>query len=124
MMRGSKSPHPCPPRWMSLRRTRPRFRSHWSFRPTRRAPARPPPPKAGAKLPDPAALRLRLSDASRTMLDEQPLRAAIAAPDDYLEATRVEFVPDAAGQPNRLAVTLRALPALAGPPCPVELVLP
>ena len=84
-----------------------------------------PAPKPGAELPEPAApLRLRLSDASRTVLDEQPLRAAIAAPADYLEATRVEFVPDAPGQPNRLTVDLRALPALAGPPCPVELVLP
>ncbi len=84
-----------------------------------------PAPKPGAELPEPAApLRLRLSDATRTMLDEQTLRAEIAAPVDYLEATRVEFVPDAAGQPNRLTVALRALPALAGPPCPVELVLP
>lgn len=82
-------------------------------------------PKLGVELRAPAGpLRLRLRDASGELIDEQSLRSTIAAPRDYIEVTRAEFVPDAPGQPNRLTVRLRARPELAGPPCPVELVLP
>ncbi len=69
-------------------------------------------------------LQLRLKDATGSLLDEQSLRPVIAAPRDYIEVTRKEFAPAAPGQSNRLTVVLRALPALAGPPCLVELVLP
>ena len=83
-----------------------------------------PPPKPGDELHELAGPVLRLKDVAGTVLDEQPLRPVIATPADYIEVTRVEFAPAAPGQPNRLTVVLRALPALAGPPCPVELVLP
>ncbi len=85
----------------------------------------PPAPKPGVELHEPEGLlRLRLSDPSGAVLDEQPLRAAIAEPTDYLEVKPVEFAPASPGQPNRLTVVVRALPELAGPPCQIELVLP
>ncbi len=83
-----------------------------------------PPPKPGEELRELAGPMLRLKDAAGGVLDEQPIRAVIATPQDYVEVTRVEFAPAAPGQPNQLTVVLRALPAMTGPPCPVELVLP
>jgi hypothetical protein len=83
-----------------------------------------PPPKPGEKLPELAAPILRLKDAAGIVLDEQPLRAVIDAARDYVEITRVVYTPGTPGQPNRLTVVIGALPALAGPPCPVKLVLP
>ena len=86
----------------------------------------PPASKPGADLRERAGpLRLRLSDATTgNVLDEQPLRAAIAEPADYLEVEPIKFAPASPEQPNRLTVVLRALSELAGPPCRVELVLP
>ena len=84
-----------------------------------------PAPKPGVELSElTGPLRLRLHDVAGNLFDEQFLRATIAAPRDYVEVSRVEFVPEAPGQPNRLTVQLRARPELAGPPCPVALVLP
>src|SRR5205823_3604619 len=59
-----------------------------------------------------------------TVLAEQPIEFAIAAPREYIEVRRAQFAPAAPGQPNRVTVELRALPQMTGPPCPVELVLP
>ncbi|HZW33253.1 MAG TPA: carboxypeptidase-like regulatory domain-containing protein, partial [Isosphaeraceae bacterium] len=84
-----------------------------------------PPPKPDAPLPRLAGpLRLRLRDVAGTIVDEQPIRPAIAAPREYIEVRKAQFTPAALGQPNRLTVELQALPQMTGPPCPVDLVLP
>ena len=84
-----------------------------------------PAPKPDVELGELAGpIRLRLIDAGGAVLDEKELGVAIAEPADYLEVTRAEFTPTLPGRPNNLSVVLRPLPALAGPPCPVKLVLP
>src|SRR5262249_29506150 len=82
-------------------------------------------PKPGVPLRELAGpLRLKLRDPAGVVFDEQPIPVAIASPRDYLEVTQAQFTPAALGQPNQLKVILRALPQMAGPPCPVELFLP
>ena len=85
----------------------------------------PPASKPGVELRELAGpLRLRLSDAT-TATCWTSNRSARPSPSPRLHrGDPVEFAPASPGQPNRLTVVLRALPELAGPPCPVELVLP
>jgi hypothetical protein len=85
-----------------------------------------PAPKPDEPLAEgPQGLRLRLRDpGTGQVLDEQPLQPAIGDPLEYIEVTRSQFVPARPGEPNRLEVTLRSLPQMAGPPCPVKLDIP
>ncbi|MFO0890562.1 MAG: carboxypeptidase-like regulatory domain-containing protein [Isosphaeraceae bacterium] len=87
-------------------------------------------PAATAKPTDPLPeappkLSLRLRDAGGDQqFDRQELRPAIAAPLEYLELVRAQFVPRRPGEANRLEVTLRALPQMTAPNCPVRLDIP
>ncbi len=87
------------------------------------------PPKPTDPLPElngPLLIRLREAKATDDEeLDRHQIQADIASPLDYLEVTQAQFVPArGAGEKNRLTVALSALRQMAGPPCPVELVLP
>ena len=88
----------------------------------------PPPPKEGQPLPEaPADLQLRLRDGApggSQVYDVQPLAPRILLPEEYVQVTAAQFTPAGPGGENQLKVNLRALPAMTGPPCPVELVLP
>jgi hypothetical protein len=66
---------------------------------------------------------LRLKDAD-IVLDEQPIRAAIMSPRDYVEVSRVVYAPETPARPNKLTVVVGGLAALAGPACPVKLIPP
>jgi serine/threonine protein kinase len=73
----------------------------------------------------PQGLKLRLRDpAADQVLDEQPLQPAIAAPLEYLEVIQPRFIPAQPGEPNRLEITLRALPQMTGPACRIKLIVP
>ena len=88
----------------------------------------PHPPKEGQPLPEaPADLRLRLRDGApggSQVYDVQPLAPRILLPEEYVQVTAAQFTPAGPGGENQLKVNLRALPAMTGPPCLVELVLP
>jgi serine/threonine protein kinase len=73
----------------------------------------------------PQGLSLRLRDpGTDQVLDEQPLQPTIADPLEYLEVVRSQFIPGRPREHNRLEITLRSLPQMTGPPCPIRLDIP
>jgi hypothetical protein len=72
-------------------------------------------------------LRFRVLDADHpgVILGEQSIGARLLHSTSYVHIEEVLYTPPSivAGDPNRLAVRLNARPGIAGPPCPVELVL-
>jgi hypothetical protein len=83
------------------------------------------PPKEHTELPALAGpLVARVLDAETgRQLAEETLPLGIASPREYVEVPSIQFQP-AGLKPNRLSLTARATPQLAGPPCLVELLLP
>lgn len=82
--------------------------------------------KPSDPLPEvPRHLSLRLRDAaSGQEYETREFRPQIAAPLEYIEVVRPQFIPARPGEVNRLEVTIRSLPQMTGPPCPVTLQLP
>ena len=83
--------------------------------------------KETVPLPEvPAELKLRLRDSSvaTQVYNEQLLQPTIAAPLEFLEVIRPQFVPAQPGEPNRLEVTVARLPQMTLPACPVTLIVP
>ena len=82
--------------------------------------------KATDPLPEaPPDLSLRLRDAAGGQeYERRDLRPVIASPLEYIEIVRAQFIPPRPGELNRLEVTLRSLPQMTGPPCPVKLNIP
>jgi hypothetical protein len=72
-------------------------------------------------------LRLRVLDADHPeiVLGEQDVRARPLPSTGYVHIEEILYTPPGivAGDPNRLTVRLNARPGIAGPPCPVDLVL-
>ncbi len=72
-------------------------------------------------------LRFRVLDADHpeVVLGEQDVRARLLPSISYVQIDELLYTPPrtVAGLPNRLTVRLKARPEMAGPPCPVELVL-
>jgi hypothetical protein len=73
----------------------------------------------------PQGLSLRLRDAaSGQEYYRQEMRPVIASPLEYIEVLKAQFVPPRPGEVNRLEVTLRSLPQMTGPACPIRLDIP
>lgn len=73
----------------------------------------------------PQNLSLRLRDAAGGQeYERRDLRPVIASPLEYIEMVKAQFIPPRPGEVNRLEVTLRSLPQMTGPPCPIKLDIP
>jgi hypothetical protein len=106
------------------------------------APAAPPPPTTTAPAAAASAegpftdlsgdLQVRLLDIENgnKIIDVRSYRVQVASAADYTRATSIQFIPPTereqslGGGKNKLTVTLRARPAMTGPPAAVELALP
>jgi hypothetical protein len=73
----------------------------------------------------PVRLRVLDADHPEAVLGEQEVRARPLPSTSYVHVEEILYTPPGivAGDPNRLTVRLNARPGIAGPPCPVELVL-
>src|SRR5271157_494833 len=73
----------------------------------------------------PQNLSLHLRDAAGSQeYERRDLRPVIASPLEYIEMVGAQFIPPRPGEMNRLEVTLRSLPQMTGPPCPIKLDIP
>jgi hypothetical protein len=74
------------------------------------------------ELDGPLTIRI-VDEKNQQVLDQQRLLVEIASATDLVQVTRTRYTPRQPGEPNHLSISLQADPNLAGPPCPVELVL-
>jgi hypothetical protein len=91
------------------------------------APALPASPPPLPELTGPLLVRVRDAANLNEVLASREIRVAVALPRQYVELTSIAFDPPTAPKDagNQLVAVLQARrPPLAGPPCPVQLVLP